>query len=209
MFKIQRAALLAGDEITKFGEALEEALNKSGGRTTEAELFGIAEAAARIGVAKGELAEFSAGVVKLGLNAAGMGDQYATAIGQILNVTEGGTEGWKDYENELAAVSAKTGVATDSLVTHARALASATAASYLSKEAVTALAVVTEGLPGRFNAAAGSLQNIFAAISTDSLRTREGLRQIGLQTGETVEQLEQLAHCDPIAVLVRFWNRVH
>lgn len=209
MFRIQRAALMTTGQMNEFGEAIEEALSQTGGRASEREILGIAEAAAKVGVSGEDLAEFSEDLVKLGLNANGAGDMMATAIGQILNVTEDGTKGFRDYTNEIAMVSKVTGVATDSLVTHARALASATAASFLSKEAVTGLAVITDSLPGRFNSAAGAIQNIFASISSDSLGAREGIRQLSVATGESEAALRSLAQTNPVGLFEKILDRVH
>jgi hypothetical protein len=207
--RIGKAALMTKDQITEFGESIEEALSKSGGRVSESSLLGIAEAAAKVGIAGKDLSEFSEDIVKLGLAAGGAGDMFATAIGQILNVTEDSTEHFSDYANELSLVAKATGVATDSLVLHARALASATAASQLTKEQITGLAVITDSLPGRFNAAAGAIQNIFASISSDSVGAREGIRQLSLATGQTEASLRSLAQTNPVALFERILDHVH
>ena len=204
LYRIQRAAVMTKEEVNGLGEALDEVLSKSRGQATEGQILGIAEAAAKVGIAKESLASFSETIVNLGLSANGAGGEFATAIGQILNVTEDGSKGFKEYADEVAYLSKTTGVATDSLIMHARALANATAASNLSKESVNALAVITDSLPGRFNAAASSIQSMFAAISTDSAKTREGLRQLALATGESEESLRDLARSDPAAV----WEKV-
>ena len=208
LFRIQRASMMTTEEVEKFGEAIEDVVDKSSGRATEKEILGISEAAAKVGFSKESLASFTEGMIRLGVASQGMGATMATSIGQILEVTEGSTAGFKDYQNELALVNQLTGVAVDSLVMHARALATATAASNLSKEAVTGLAVIMDSLGGRFSAAANAVQQVFTAISTDSVRSREGIRQLSVATHESQAALQALATSAPEQVFIKILKHV-
>ena len=204
---VAKTADLTAGQVSEMGAAITEMARRMPFARTE--LLGIAQAGGQLGV-KGvkDLTLFTETIAKLGSASDLAGDEAATALTRILNVTNESIGSIDKFASVIVALGNASAASESEIAKVATQVAQATAIFGVSAAEAAAMAAALRSLGVQAELGGSSVGKAFRAIEAAVDGGGERLRELEKITGLTGAQLKKTFKDDAVAVFKAFVDGV-
>lgn len=198
---------LAGSDLDRFAERIDQISKEIPVSTNE--LLGMAQAAGQMGVTGVEnLEKFSVTVAKLGRASDLAGDQAATALARILNVTGENISEIDTLASVIVSLGNNVAATESEIANMATRVAQATSAFKVSSADAAALAAAMASVGVQAEAGGTAVGQAFAGINNAVAAGGPALEEFASALGLNGEMLEQLYRGDKMAGFQYFLEQI-
>ena len=201
---VQKTTGMAGKELEAFTTQFDMLDRRLKGIST-AEVAQLAETVGQMGVTgTASILDVTEVLAKLGVTSDVVGQQGATMVARILNLTGEGVQGVKNFGDVLNILGNASSAGEAEILNMAAGIAQATAEFGLSTEQLLGISAATRELDLNFEVTGSAIGRVLRNLRDGASTGADSFNRFLKEANLTQETFQQLMQNDPTEVLVRF-----